>query len=172
MQTISLRFRRAVLMVLRGLHFLGLAVFFGVILADIVIDRYAEAQSPAFLSDARVLVSLTSFALPMRGLVLALVTGVAMAALRYGARPPRWALVKLALVVAIFVNAQALLFPAIAEATHLAAVSAEQGQVLAEYSAAVGREGLYGAANLLMFLVAGALAIARPALGQRAGRKP
>ena len=159
MQTISLRFRRAVLMVLRGLHFLGLAVFFGVILADIVIDRYAEAQSPAFLSDAR-------------GLVLALVTGVAMAALRYGARPPRWALVKLALVVAIFVNAQALLFPAIAEATHWAAVSAEQGQVLAEYSAAVGREGLYGAANLLMFLVAGALAIARPALGQRAGTKP
>jgi hypothetical protein len=100
------------------------------------------------------------------------VTGVAMAALRYGARPPRWALAKLALVVAIFVNAQALLFPAIAEATHWAAVSAEQGRILAEYSAAVGREGLYGAANLLMFLVAGALAIARPALGQRAGTKP
>lgn len=167
MQTISPRFRRAALMVLRGLHFLGLAVFFGVILVDIVIDRYAEAQSPAFLSDARVLVSLTSFALPLRGLVLMTVTGVAMAFLRYGARPPAWVLVKFVLSLAIFANVLTLLFPAIDEATHRAAVSAEQARVLPEFSAALAREGLFGAANLLLFLLAGALAVARPTFARR-----
>ncbi len=165
MQTISPRLRRPLTLVLRGLHFLGLALFFGVIVADIVIDRYAETQDPAFLSHARALVSLTSFALPLRGLALMVATGVAMTALRYGARPPRWVLVKVGLTAVIFVNALVFVLPAVGEATHWAAVSAVQGRVLPEFSAAVAWEGLFGASNLLLFLLAGALAIARPTFG-------
>ena len=167
MQTISPRLRRPLTLVLRGLHFVGLALFFGVIVADIVIDRYAETQDPAFLSHARALVSLTSLALPLRGLVLMTMTGVAMAFLRFGARPPAWVLVKLVLTAVIFINALAFVFPAVGEATHWAALSAEQGRVLPEFSAAIAREGGFGAANLALFLLAGALAIARPTFGRR-----
>jgi len=73
-------FRRLTLQVLRGLHFIGQAIFFGVIVGNIAIDRFAETQGPAFLADARTLVSLSSFSLPLNGLALALVTGVAMTA--------------------------------------------------------------------------------------------
>ncbi len=167
MQTTSPPWRRPLTLVLRGLHFIGLALFFGVIVADIVVDRYAETQDPSFLGHARVLVSLTSFALPLRGLVLMVVSGVAMAFLRYGARPPAWVVVKLGLAAIIFVNALAFVFPAVGEATHWAAVSAEQGRLAPEFSAALAREGLFGAANLALFLLAGALAIARPTFGRR-----
>ena len=168
MQTTWSNLRRPLTLVLRGLHFIGLALFFGVIVGDIVIDRYAETQGPTFLANARVLVSLTSFALPLRGLVLTVVTGAAMAFLRFGARPPARVLVKLVLSAAIFANALMLLFPAIDEATHWAAVSAEQGRIPPEFSAAIAREGLFGASNLLMFLLAGALAIWRPRFGRGA----
>jgi hypothetical protein len=42
--------------------------------------------------------------------------------------------------------------------------------VLQEYAAAAAREGAFGAANVLMFVLAGALAIWRPAFGRRAPR--
>jgi hypothetical protein len=149
--------------VLRGLHFIGLAIFFGVIVANIAIDRFAETQAPAFLADARTLVSLTSFSLPLNGLALALVTGVAMTILRFGVRPPAWVLAKLVLATAIFINAKAFLFPAIGDATKWAALGATQGQTPPEFFAAVTREGGFGALNLALFLIAGALAIGKPA---------
>jgi hypothetical protein len=39
MHTNSVTVRRLSLQILRGLHFLGLAIFFGVIVANIAIDR-------------------------------------------------------------------------------------------------------------------------------------
>jgi hypothetical protein len=175
MHTILRPYRRLAYAILRGLHFIGMTLFLGVIVADIVIDGYAQTQSAAFLADTRTLVSLTGLQLPLLGLALLALTGVAMTALRYGSRPPAWVVAKLVLTVAIFGNALAFLFPAIRAATHWAAVSAEQGHalpghVLPEYAAAAAREGAFGAANLLMFVLAGALAIWKPAFRRGASR--
>ena len=82
--------RRVALQVLRGLHFLGLAIFFGVIVGEIAIDRFAQTQGPAFLADARTLVMETGLTLPLRRLGLAIVSGLVLAGLRFGARPPAW----------------------------------------------------------------------------------
>jgi len=90
-----------------------------------------------------------------------------MTALRYGARPPAWVLVKVGLTAVIFINALVFVLPEVSEATHWAAVSAEQGRVLPEFSAALAREGLFGAANLAVFVLAGAVAIARPTFSRR-----
>jgi len=170
MHTNSLPYRRLASAILRGFHFIGMTLFLGVIVADIVIDGYAQTQSLAFLADARALVSVTGLQLPLLGLALLAPTGVAMTALRYGPRPPGWVVAKLVLTVAIFGNALAFLFPAIRAATHWAAVSAEQGHVLPEYAAAAARESAFGAANLLMFVLAGALAIWKPVFRRRASR--
>jgi hypothetical protein len=175
MHTKSLPYRRLAYAVLRGLHFIGMTLFLGVIVADIVIDRYARTQSATFLADARTLVSVTGLQLPLFGLALLALTGFAMTALRYGSRPPGWVVAKLVLTVAIFGNALAFLFPAIRAAAHWAAVSAAQGQVLPahvvpEYAAAAAREGAFGAANLVMFVLAGALAIWKPVFRRGASR--
>ncbi|MBV8440654.1 MAG: hypothetical protein JO312_08870 [Hyphomicrobiales bacterium] len=125
-----------------------------------------------YVADARTLVSLTSFSLPLNGLALALVTGVAMTVLRFGVRPPAWVLAKLVLATAIFTNAKVFLFPAISDATIWAALGATQSQTPPEFFAAVAREGGFGALNLVMFLIAGALAIGKPALRRLRRREP
>ncbi len=170
MHTNSLPYRRLAYAVLRGLHFIGMTLFLGVIVADMVIDGYARTQSPTFLADARTLVSVTGVQLPLLGLALMALTGFALTALRYGSRPPAWVVAKLVLTVAIAGNALAFQFPAIRATTHWAAVSAAQSHLVPEYAAAAAREGAFGAANVLMFVLAGALAIWRPAFGRRAPR--
>ena len=163
MHTIS-TLRRVALPVLRGLHFLGLAIFFGVIVGEIAIDRFAQTRGPAFLADARTLILETGLTVPIRGLGLAIVSGVILAGLRWGARPPAWVVAKSALAAAIWVNAEVFVFPAVREASRWAALGATRGDIPADFHAALARESGFGALNLCLFLIAGALAIARPTL--------
>jgi hypothetical protein len=156
--------------VLRGLHLIGLAMFLGVIVANIVMNRYALNHGLLLLASARTLISLTSRVV-LQGLALMAVTGVPMAALRYGGTLPAWLYAKMACVALIAANSLLFLLPAIDEATRWAAVSAQHNQPLPDFFIWLAREDRLGITNLLLFVFAGVLALWQPSL-QRVIRRP
>ncbi len=164
MQTNKQILRRHVLLVLKGLHFVGLALFLGTIVSSIVIDIHIEGRGLTALAEGRQAVSLISHALIMSGLGLMIVTGIGLSILRYGFRWPRWILVKILFVVVIFGVAFFALLPALDSATVWAVRSAKDGILHSEYTYYLTRESIFGIANMLVFIGAAVFALWKPRL--------
>lgn len=169
MHTKSFNWRRHSLLALRGLHFVGLAVFLGSIIANIAINQSIVADGLPMLANGRTLISLTSRHLVLQGLALMAATGIAMAGLRYGVRWPVWLYAKIACAALIVAISFIFLFPSIDEATRWAGVSAEQNQRVPEFSEWLAREARFGMLNVLLFVSAGALALWRPSFKRASG---
>ena len=162
MQTNSTPRQHHLLLALRGLHLVGSALFLGPIAANIAIDQYALVHGLPFLANARTLVSLTSHCIVMPGLALMIVTGILMAALCYGVKPPAWLCGKMVCMALIVANSYLFLLPAIHQATRWAAIAAERNQQSPEFFEWLARETRFGIINLLLFVSAGVLALWRP----------
>jgi predicted Abi (CAAX) family protease len=155
---------RPALIFLRGLHFVGLAMFLGTIIVNIVVEKHIAVGGLPLLADGRTLISLISHRLILQGLGLMTVTGVLMAVLRFGAGTPIWVYAKAACVGLIVAISLVFLLPSLDEATRWAVISASQNKLLPEFSQWLGGGAHFGVVNLLLFFAAGALALWRPSL--------
>jgi len=166
--TVRDRMQTLTLLVMKGLHVVGLALLLGEIAYSHSINIHIEAADLAALANGRQIVSLVSHRLIMSGLALMVVTGIAMALVRYGLRWPRWVLVKTACAILFAVIAFSFVFPAVVNATAWAVRSAQDHQRYAEYAFWLGRETSFGTATLLLLIISGVLALWKPRLLKKA----
>lgn len=154
----------------RMIHLLALCLFVGSIPAHIFVGRLAgPAQgTEAFAVYLTAKQSLTT-GLTFTGLVLTLITGALLAASSKGVFRQRWLRLKLILTPLIVINGALILSP-LGERMKDMAVAAAAGPLPAEFHAAVTREAVAGAINLLLILAIVALSVFRPKLGAGPGK--
>ena len=154
---------------LKLLHLLGLALFLGSIPGHVLLGRLAAgATSPG---EAALLLGtkhISTLVLTLPGLALAVASGALLLAARRELLGRRWMQVKLGLVALVAANGLAMLTPTGAALARLAE-GAAGGVLPPEAAALAAREGLFGAANLVMVLAILALAVARPGRAAPAG---
>jgi hypothetical protein len=155
---------RQAIALLKGAHLLGLSLFAGGVVASIMMDRAAETGSLEALAETRRAVSVVGHSVIMPGLALAVATGCLVAFAKFGLRWHRWVCAKVFIAALILGISQIMVMPALNAATLAAIASAEQGQRLLAYDAALNRESGFGALNMALFLLAGGVALCRPLL--------
>lgn len=151
---------------LKGLHLVGMALFLGSIPGHVILgfaQPGGEIPAPGIVF-AREMVKIATLFVTTPGLVLAVVTGFAMVAVRrVDVRAQPWLLAHLVLGLVMLANASLLIVP-----TELALV--EQAHVLLDggsfdpqaWARIKMTEDIAGAANVLMALVSIGLGVARP----------
>lgn len=153
--------------ILKILHLLGLTLFLGSVLGHIVAGIGAGDPGSASFLFAREEIALATRALTLPGLLLAILSGIAMA--RLGRLSPvrqRWLAAKALLTAVVAVNALLFVVPsgdrALAGARAL--LHGEAGATAAGVLSAVGVESVAGAVNILLVLAIVALGVAKPRL--------
>ena len=148
---------------LKTLHLLGLAVFLGSIPGHILLGQMAAGAGD--LDKAALLLAAkhtSTLALTLPGLALSVVTGALPLARRRELLRSGWMRAKLGLVTLLVANGVLLLSPVGAEMAHLGEAAAASGALPPQLASLAAREGMLGAANLLMILAIVSLAVARP----------
>jgi hypothetical protein len=154
--------------VAKALHFVGLAMFLGSILGHISIGFVpgARDQAQAMLF-GRQAIEIATWSLTVPGLALLVVTGLFMTfrgGLGFGRR--RWLTVHQIIGALILLNVAFILVPVGGELLHLAAEIIQDSGTMEAFNALKGREGMFGAVNLVLALVTIFVAVLKPALGQ------
>lgn len=152
--------------IIKGLHLLGLILFLGSILTFIMISVLAGGADPATLAFARRIILTGTQCMTMPGAVLAVSTGLLLAACRRRAPWPMWLKLKLMISILVLANASWVVMPAVMRATSIAVRATVTGQLDPGYYTAYARESVFGAFNVLLILLLGTLAIWKP------GRQP
>lgn len=156
--------------VLKFLHLLGFAVFFGSVLSHIVEGRpSAAALNPAAAVYARDTIQLASYVLTTPGLALAVISGLGMLVLRrQELLSKRWFQVHLALGLVIATASVVIVKAGAQLKASIDALASAPGS--AELPRIAGLiERYVGAANVLLVLISVGIALARPRM-RRAGR--
>ncbi|WP_146214632.1 hypothetical protein [Azospirillum thermophilum] len=146
---------------LRCLHFLGLAAFLGSILGHVLTGALVEPGSAAF-AWAQETKHATTRWLTVPGLLLTLLTGIALAVRTPQLLRSRWLRIKMGLALLVTLNATLILLPL---GARLAAGTEEAEPLLTG-------EAVFGACNLLMIALVIVLAVARPRLAKTGGPLP
>lgn len=142
------------------LHFIGLVLFLGSILAFILVSTLMEGADLEWIVFGRRIISAGTQALTLPGMWLMAVSGVLMAFRRYGFRA-RFVRVKALLMLLVVLNAHLFVMPAVGLATTLAQQSLATGHLLQGYHAAYLQESVCGAVNVLLTLLAAGVGVWR-----------
>lgn len=153
---------------LKLFHYLGLILFLGSIFLYILISGLTSHNSLENLVFSRQIIRTGTLFLTIPGLGLVLLSGLVMTGKYYGFGKYRWLNIKQFLTLLILVNSLFLILPAASEALQLAKQSMEQGILLPSYQSAYQREAVFGATNVLLSLIAMAVAVWKP---KRKGKK-
>ena len=139
------------------MHILGMAMFFGSILAHVTVGLIpGAADNPAVMLAARQAITLANWHVTIPGLILAIVSGALMAA-NAGYLKRRRLVMHIAAAAAIAVIAAIVLIPAALE-FQAAAKAVGAGTMTPEaFAGAAIREHVFGAINIVLALAAIAL---------------
>ncbi len=152
----------------KALHLIGLAMFLGSILGHISIGFLPGAgEAGQAILFGRQAIAVATWWLTLPGLAVLVITGLFMTVQGgHGIGRRRWLTAHQVLAALIVLNAALVLVPG-GETLHaLAAEVADGRQAVHAMQAPAGRESMFGAANLLMALVAIFIAVLKPAFGQ------
>lgn len=154
----------------KALHLLGVAMFLGSILGHVTLGFIPGAkEDPATALVARQAIELATSGLTMPGLLLLLVTGSAMLLhARHGLLARRWMMLHALAGLLILLNAIFVLYPTGQALLETALRVAAGDWPMARLQALEGREAAFGAANLLLSLLALFVAVLKPGLGRPA----
>lgn len=153
---------------LRLLHLIGVCLFVGSIPAHILLGAVADpAGDPVTFAATIAGKDLLTRTLTLAGLVIAGVTGVALAFARGGVLSRRWLRVKVLLVALAALNGGLLLTPIAGEMAMLAARAVDTGVLDPAFAKLTAREAPLGALNLVLIVAVLALAVWRPRLGEK-----
>ena len=152
---------------LKVCHLIGLTMFLGSIFGHIVASAGGGAPGTAGFLFAREQIALATRALTLPGLLLAVVSGIALAS--YGRLSPvrnRWIAAKAMLAALIVFNSTVFLAPA---GRHLVAAAVALSQNQAEVTAAgieaaLNTEHIAGAINIVLTLAIVSLGVFKPRL--------
>ncbi|URV28339.1 hypothetical protein [Burkholderia gladioli] len=165
MQAFSVK--RNVMRTLLVFHLLGIALVIGSRAANIVVYRQTSQAGVPMLGLGRDLGRVIGQSLTSPSLFVIVVTGVAMAFLRYGRRPPLWVWIKACLTVLVLTVAFTLVGPSLRVAQELARWSTEHNQLAVHYEASAMRASLYGGIVFALFFVNIVVAVWKPFLGSQ-----
>jgi len=160
--------------VLKVGHFVGLAVFLGSIPGHIVLGQLGDPiLDPAGFAVLMHAKYITVLVLTMPGLIIMLLTGIALM-LRRGMTPDkfRWMAAKLLLVGLIALNGVFVLRPLGRDIATAAQGAVATGSLTAIIPELARKESAFGAINLAMILAVIGLAVAKPSLRKSAPRAP
>ena len=148
----------------RVIHIVGVAMFFGSILAHVAAGLIpGAADNPPAMIVARQAIALANWYVSVPGLVITIVSGALMAATAAYLKRRTLGL-HIAAVVVIVVIAAAVLIPAALQ-LEAAAKAVGAGTMTPEvFAGALRREYAFGAVNILLALAAIVLGAALPAL--------
>jgi hypothetical protein len=153
-------------------HLLGLTMFVGSILANIVLSLGAPATGdPAAVVFAWRAIASTNAFLTIPGLGILVGSGLLLIAVQD--RNPsreRWLALKLFAVIGIVVIAAGLIEPS-EDQLRLLAKSLPDAAARASFAEVAVRQQLYGAVNLALVILASALGMFKPRLGGTAPRR-
>lgn len=153
--------------VARALHFLGLAMFLGSVLAHITVGFIPGADSdPRTMLTARQAVSAATVFVTVPGLALLLATGVFLTVRsKMGVGRTRWLTVHQVLGVLIVLNGVFVLYPLGSGLSAAATQLVEGTWSLARFDAVAARERIFGSVNVILALVTVLVAVLKPRLG-------
>lgn len=136
---------------LRFLHLLGLAAYFGSLLAVAVLTRSAGDWHHLALVRADAFKILLTAATP--GMVLTMASGGGLMWKRVGLL--KWGVMqaKLAMVMLMMINTAAMIMPTAAKLAELAREAAGSQAAADAYQVLIGRENLFGSINLVLFIL-------------------
>jgi hypothetical protein len=143
----------------KALHFLGLAMFLGSILGHICVGFVPGAKDRAeAMLFGRQTIEIATWSLTIPGLALLAATGQFMSLHGgHGFGRRRWLTVHQTIGALILLNAAFV---------HLASEIVQGSGSIVAFAALIGRETMFGAANLVLTLVTVFLAVLKPGLGQ------
>ena len=146
------------------LHLLGFVMFLGGILGTIVMNIVAgNSADPVLINDQRQFVSAMTLRLTVPGMWITILSGLLMVWLRkYNLFKLRWLTIKAALALVILLNGTFILAPFVSKVTALAAQSAAQGILDANYFTLKASEDMFGAINILFILTPAIVALVKP----------
>jgi uncharacterized membrane protein len=150
---------------LRVLHILGLVLFLGSIFSFIVASHAAGSNADA-IHFARQTIALGTYALTVPGMGLAVITGAAMAFIRWRSRRelPPWLLLKMLFGLIIVANATFVLVPAVNQLTKLSEELASPAGAWELFTSIANREEQFGKINVLLILLSAGLGVFQPRL--------
>ena len=132
----------------KALHFLGLAMFLGSILGHICVGFVPGAKDRAeAMLFGRQTIEIATWSLTIPGLALLAAMHQTIGAL-------------------ILLNAAFVLVPVGSDLRHLASEIVQGSGSIVAFAALIGRETMFGAANLVLTFVTVFLAVLKPGLGQ------
>jgi hypothetical protein len=152
---------------LKILHLVGLSLFLGSVFGHVVASAVGGEIGGAEFLFARKIISVATWALTLPGLALSICTGVALAALSPARRP--WMYAHAGFAIAIALIAAFVLVPAGMEALRGVDLSGS-GPTLADVEAALMRERIAGAVNILLALCVVAIGVIKPVMNRRSRR--
>ncbi|GGF35967.1 hypothetical protein GCM10011611_47910 [Aliidongia dinghuensis] len=162
MQAVTIK--RNALRALLVLHLLGIAIVIGSRAADLVVYRQTSQAGFQLLALGRDLAGAIGQSLTVPSLALIIVTGISMAFLRYGRRPPIWVWIKASVTVLVLFVAPALVGPSLRAAQEWAHWSADHNQLAPQFEPSAARASLYGAIVFALFLLNISIAVWKPFL--------
>jgi hypothetical protein len=149
-------------------HFLSLIGFVGGLAASLVLADFASDTPPGVLAALRMSIATLGETLVVPSLVTLVLTGMLLVVARPQLIRARWVWAKALVALAIAGIALAIVQPAVTRAAVLAAEGSVGSPSLGAMTQAFSAEQIGGAINLALALVAIALAVWRPRLGQSA----
>lgn len=152
----------------KALHFVGLAMFLGSILAHVSLGFVPGAGDPAqAMVFWRQGIEIATRSLTVPGLALLVLTGLFMA-LRGGARfvRQRWLIAHLAIGALIVVIAGLVMVPVGIQSLDQAIDLSRGAGSLAIFSGLVGKERIFGAISIVLALLSILIATLKPRLGK------
>lgn len=162
--------KRTVFRTLLFLHFIGLGLSVGTRAADFLLDMETRNAGLQTLALGRDLIATAGQRLTLPGFILMVVTGVSMAILLYGTRPPIWVWIKLTVATAIAATAIPIVAPALATARKWAHWSVDHGQLAPQFQEYLTKGNIFGGLVLALFLINIAIAVWKPLSSERKGQ--
>ena len=149
-------------------HFLSLIGFVGGLAASLVLADFADSSPPGVLAALRMSIATVGETLVVPSLVTLVISGMLLVVARPQLINARWVWAKALVTLVIAGIALAVVQPAVTRAAVLAAEGSLGSPSLNAMTQAFSAEQVGGAINLALALVAIALAVWRPRLGQSA----
>lgn len=143
-------------------HLLGVSVIIGMRFCALVIENQTGHEGLQALASGRDLTGVLAARLALPGLLVVIGTGVGMTLVRYGARPPLWVWIKVALTAVALVIATPRVAPALAAARKWAHWSADHNHLAPQFQDSASQAAFYGAIVFGLFLLNVPVAVWKP----------
>jgi len=148
---------------IKTIHLIAVCVFVGSIPGHIVLGALGDpAENLVAFADYHAAKHALTLGLTVSGLMLAILSGIGLAALHRDHLTRRWLQFKIVLVGLITLNAALVLVPVSGAMAALARDAVAHGTLAPAFNDLAAREAMAGAANLAMIVAVFVLAVFRP----------